>query len=162
MTYEILDACTGCGMCLSICPVKAISGGPGRLHVIDPDFCIGCGACFRVCTSEAVVDQAGNVSVHQSKRFWMIPHFDTSRCHFCGKCYEMCPAGIITRPSSGKVPTLTNSKLCASCYWCQKVCAFNAITFQQASEQATLQAQGASSNQERVPGQGTSEAESLD
>ncbi|MBO4717326.1 MAG: 4Fe-4S binding protein, partial [Spirochaetales bacterium] len=55
MTYEILESCTGCGMCLSICPVKAVSGGPGRLHAINPDYCIGCGACARVCESSSVV-----------------------------------------------------------------------------------------------------------
>ncbi len=133
MTYEILTTCTGCGMCLSICPVKAISGGPGRLHVIDADYCIGCGACARVCNSSSVIDQNGNILTHESKKHWMIPHFDASKCSFCGKCYEMCPAGIITRPFSSKVPELTNSKLCASCHWCEKVCVFNAITFSPAS-----------------------------
>ena len=121
-------------MCLSICPVKAISGGPGRLHVIDADYCIGCGACARVCNSSSVMDQNGNISTRESKKHWMIPRFDASKCRFCGKCYEMCPAGIITRPVSGKVPELTNSKLCASCHWCEKVCVFDAVTFAPASE----------------------------
>ena len=120
-------------MCLSICPVKAISGGPGRLHVIDADYCICCGACARVCTNSSVIDQMGNPSVHESKRNWLVPHFDANKCRFCGKCYEMCPAGIITRPVSGKVPELTNAKLCASCRWCEKVCVFNAVTFSPAS-----------------------------
>ena len=120
-------------MCLSICPVKAITGGPGRQHVINADYCIGCGACSRVCTSSSVIDQFGNLSAHESKRNWLIPHFDASKCHFCGKCYEMCPAGIITRPFSGKVPELTNAKLCASCRWCEKVCVFEAVRFSPAS-----------------------------
>ena len=136
MTYEILTTCTGCGMCLSICPVKAISGGPGRLHVIDADYCIGCGACARVCNSSSVADQDGNIQTHESKRFWMIPHFDAAKCSFCGKCYEMCPAGIITRPVFGKAPELTNSKLCASCHWCEKVCVFDAVKFSPASQGA--------------------------
>ncbi len=123
-------------MCLSICPVKAISGGPGRKHVINEDYCIGCGACSRVCTSSSVMDSLGNIASHESKRNWLVPHFNAKKCMFCGKCYEMCPVGIITRPVSGKVPTLTNSKLCASCHWCEKVCAFNAIVFAPASGEA--------------------------
>lgn len=134
MTYEILESCTGCGMCLSICPVKAVTGGPGRLHVIDTDYCIGCGACARVCESSSVINSYGNTIPHQSKKQWLIPHFDKDRCRSCGKCYEMCPAGIITRPSKGNVPSLTNPKLCASCRWCEKVCVFNGITFSPAGE----------------------------
>ena len=134
MTYEILESCTGCGMCLSICPVKAVSGGPGRPHAINPDYCIGCGACARVCESSSVIDSFGASIAHQSKRLWLIPHFDKDKCRRCGKCYEMCPVGIITRPDKDSVPTLTNPKLCASCRWCEKVCVFNGITFSPAGE----------------------------
>ncbi len=115
-------------MCLSICPVGAISGGPGRLHTIDDDFCIGCGACARVCQSSSVMDCEGNIPAHESKSRWSIPSFSESLCKRCGKCYEMCPAGIITRPTEDKLPSLTNPKLCASCHWCEKVCTFGAIT----------------------------------
>ena len=134
MTFEILDSCTGCGMCLSICPVKAISGGPGRLHAVNADLCIGCGACARVCENSSVTDGSGNRISHESKRNWPVPHFDSDKCRRCGKCYEMCPAGIIRRPDKDNVPSLTNVKFCASCRWCAKVCVFNGITFAPAGE----------------------------
>ena len=133
MTYSILDSCTGCGTCLSICPVKAISVENGRLHVINDDYCIGCGACARVCPNSCVMDSNGSIPAHESKRFWPVPRFDKDLCRHCGKCYEMCPAGIITRPDSEKEPSLTNVKLCASCRWCSKVCVFNAVSFSPAA-----------------------------
>ena len=133
MTYEILDTCNGCGTCLSICPVKAISCGPGRKARTPSTAPTGCGACFRVCANSSVIDSFGNTGEKESKRFWLIPHFDKNQCRRCGKCYEMCPAGIITRPDSEREPSLTNAKLCASCRWCEKVCVFDAISFSPAS-----------------------------
>ena len=127
--FSILDSCNGCGMCLSICPTKAISGGPGRIHVINEDFCINCGACAKVCQNSSVLDASGVVGQRLSKRNWEIPHFNEAKCTRCGKCYELCPVGIITKPSSLVLPALSNPKLCASCRICQKVCIFNAIEF---------------------------------
>lgn len=128
-SYSILTSCTGCGTCLSICPTKAITGGPSRVHSINENLCINCGACAKVCPSSCVVDQTGEVVPKLNKRDWEIPHFIEAKCTRCGKCYEICPAGIITRPSVSALPALSNSKLCASCKMCWKVCMFNAIEF---------------------------------
>lgn len=127
--YSILDSCNGCGTCLSICPTKAITGGPGRVHSINVNLCINCGACAKVCLNSCVLDQNGTTVQRVSKRNWDIPHFNETKCTRCGKCYEICPAGIITKPSSAVLPSLTNAKLCASCRMCWKVCMFNAIEF---------------------------------
>ena len=129
MTYEIRETCSGCGSCISICPVKAISGSPNKLHYINKDFCIGCGACARVCMNSCVFDLDGNTLPRESKKNWLVPHFSEKLCHRCGKCYEMCPAGIITKPTISKLQSLTNSKLCASCHWCEKVCVYGGISF---------------------------------
>ena len=45
--------CQGCIRCMQVCPVGAISGGPGLICVVDPDKCIRCGKCFTVCPHEA-------------------------------------------------------------------------------------------------------------
>ena len=46
--------CKGCGLCLTKCPVHAISGEKKQPHHIDADLCIKCGECARTCKLNAV------------------------------------------------------------------------------------------------------------
>jgi len=43
------DKCKACMICLRDCPVGAISGGKGEIHVIDQERCTKCGTCLDVC-----------------------------------------------------------------------------------------------------------------
>jgi ferredoxin len=52
MAFKINDTCTACGICMSECPVEAIS--EGDIYKIDPDKCTDCGACSEVCPVEAI------------------------------------------------------------------------------------------------------------
>ena len=55
ITYSIdKDACTGCTLCFTNCPVNAIVGERKQPHVIDPELCIKCGMCRTVCKFDAV------------------------------------------------------------------------------------------------------------
>ena len=47
------DKCTGCGVCVDICPVDAITMKDGKA-VIDEDACIDCGVCVSECPVEAI------------------------------------------------------------------------------------------------------------
>jgi ferredoxin len=53
MAHKISDACASCGVCVSECPVEAISEKDGQ-YQIDPDKCTDCGACVGSCPSEAI------------------------------------------------------------------------------------------------------------
>jgi len=54
--FEIIpEPCTGCTLCARYCPVEAISGEKGGVHVIDESICIRCGVCRDVCNFDAVV-----------------------------------------------------------------------------------------------------------
>lgn len=51
--FVIPDLCNGCGACVPICPVNAISMQNGKAKV-DAFQCTGCGACIPVCPQEAI------------------------------------------------------------------------------------------------------------
>lgn len=48
------ELCTGCGVCITECPVSAIQLGGNGVAAIDEAECIRCGRCHDVCPQEAV------------------------------------------------------------------------------------------------------------
>ncbi len=54
--YFIIDEkCPGCGLCVKVCPEKAITFmGKGKPVILDQDKCIKCGACYDVCKLHAI------------------------------------------------------------------------------------------------------------
>jgi len=51
--FVITDLCNGCGGCVKICHVNAITMQDGKAK-IDPFQCIGCGACIPTCPQEVI------------------------------------------------------------------------------------------------------------
>jgi NAD-dependent dihydropyrimidine dehydrogenase PreA subunit len=48
-----IERCTGCGDCLEVCPVEAISMKNGRAW-IDQETCLECEACVQICPVDAI------------------------------------------------------------------------------------------------------------
>jgi ferredoxin len=53
MSYQITEKCNHCGVCLTVCPLEAISDGESRPR-IDPDLCTDCGTCADICPVRAI------------------------------------------------------------------------------------------------------------
>ena len=48
------NKCIGCGTCVQLCPVGAISFNSDGKAVIDPNTCIKCGTCEVSCPVSAI------------------------------------------------------------------------------------------------------------
>lgn len=57
-----VERCTGCGDCLDVCPVEAISMVSGRAW-IDTETCLECEACAQACPVDAICPSALAVPV---------------------------------------------------------------------------------------------------
>jgi len=55
------DRCTGCRICVSVCPQKVLEMRDNKMHVADPDRCMGCMGCEDECPTNAVRVQRGPV-----------------------------------------------------------------------------------------------------
>jgi NADH:ubiquinone oxidoreductase subunit F (NADH-binding)/(2Fe-2S) ferredoxin/Pyruvate/2-oxoacid:ferredoxin oxidoreductase delta subunit len=52
--HVVAEKCTGCTLCIRVCPTGAITGGKKEVHSLDQDKCIKCRACFDVCNFDAI------------------------------------------------------------------------------------------------------------
>ncbi len=53
------ELCTGCGVCLSVCPRQVLRRCNGKVEIARRDACIECGACQHNCPQGAVTVKAG-------------------------------------------------------------------------------------------------------
>ena len=58
LEYDV-DKCTGCKMCVIVCPHRIFQIEGKKAVVTAKDKCIECGACMRNCAFEAIKVDAG-------------------------------------------------------------------------------------------------------
>ena len=59
VSFVDVTKCSGCGDCVSVCPVGAIKIFNGKA-LVDPNKCIGCQFCVSVC-------QQGAIKIYEQK-----------------------------------------------------------------------------------------------
>lgn len=48
-----VECCTGCGLCVPVCPHEMLEVSEGRVHAVSDD-CMGCGHCEAACPAGAI------------------------------------------------------------------------------------------------------------
>ena len=60
VTLKLDEAkCTGCGMCLEVCPHEVFKMNTRHVDIRNRDACMECGACSRNCPFDAITVQTG-------------------------------------------------------------------------------------------------------
>jgi len=105
------DLCTGCNLCLMVCPYDMRQDDYG----IYQGHCILCGRCVKACPENAIT---------LKKTRWS--GTVTDACVRCGLCKELCPRQCITVDKDGFSVDLD---ICDLCGVCAMVCPFDAIDY---------------------------------
>jgi NAD-dependent dihydropyrimidine dehydrogenase PreA subunit len=53
------EKCSGCGMCVVVCPHAVLSMNNRNVQIENRDACMECGACAMNCPTEALTVEAG-------------------------------------------------------------------------------------------------------
>ncbi len=53
------EKCTGCGMCVNVCPHQVFAINNDKAEIVDRDRCMECGACARNCPVSALEVNSG-------------------------------------------------------------------------------------------------------
>ncbi len=48
------NSCTGCGMCIEVCPHNVFEREDGKVKILSKDRCMECGACMMNCAFDAI------------------------------------------------------------------------------------------------------------
>lgn len=68
------EKCTGCGLCVEVCLVEAISLSPQKIIEIEIDNCLECGACENECPNDAItVIQSGEETLFTGDNIRITP-----------------------------------------------------------------------------------------
>lgn len=124
--------CLGCGDCVSVCSLGAISIDPDTLlPIVDIDKCGGCGACARACPrniievrKKGVKGRGVYVGCMNKDKGAVARKACDAACIGCSKCAKECKFDAITIANN---LSYIDSDKCKMCRKCVEVCPTGAI-----------------------------------
>ncbi len=129
LPYVDREKCTGCGVCVEVCPknlfelidrdkkvyLSCVSLDKGKeVKDVCKKGCFACSICVRACPYDAL------------KMVNNLPVMDVSKCTDCGICYAKCPTDSYVDFAQPRPVAYINVG-CDGCHECSKVCQFKAI-----------------------------------
>ena len=76
------EACTGCGICLWVCPHAVFRKVPRKVELADADGCMECGACVLNCPEGALTVEPGTGCAWAILKAWLTGEEGRKGC--CG------------------------------------------------------------------------------
>lgn len=125
---RFVDACTGCGDCVTACPEHVLVAGEGKLPEFDParGECTFCGDCAAACGESAF----GPVTAMPWRlRARIGGACLTERGVVCSSCRDACGERAIRFPMTSAVPApQVATACCTGCGACVSACPSSAIS----------------------------------
>lgn len=132
------DHCTGCQLCVSVCPNNVLRPSTSLLNLMQPEMSFEKGYCRPECTKCSEVCPAGAIRpiTIEEKSSIQIGHavVNLDLCVAwtddvdCGNCSRHCPAGAITMVKKNpddmlsiRIPSV-NEQMCIGCGACENLC----------------------------------------
>lgn len=135
---NLASRCTGCQLCVSVCPNGVLRPSSGLLTFMQPESSFERGYCRPECTKCSEVCPSGAIlritpeeksSVQVGHAVWIRRNcLPLTEGVSCGNCARHCPTGAITMvpsdasdPSSPRIPAI-HTERCIGCGACEHLC----------------------------------------
>jgi electron transport complex protein RnfB len=118
------NGCLGLADCVTACPFGALSIGPDGIPVVNTEACTGCGVCVAICPKDLYELYPRNrrielACVAKDKQS-VVRASCMVGCTLCRKCVSKCPAGAVTW--DGRTILIDHEKCIAYGPSCNEAC----------------------------------------
>ncbi len=120
---DCVYGCLGYGDCEEACPFNAITMSEYRIPIVDPEKCTGCGICVEVCPRDVMqlipADKAVYLACRSLEKGVAVKNICKVGCFACGICVRVCPYDALKM--EGNIPVMDFDK-CTDCGICVAKC----------------------------------------